>query len=139
MNRPLPAVLALLGRVMIAAVFLLSAVGNKIPNFNDVVKAMAAEGVPLPAVALAGAIVFLIAGSLSVVAGFKARVGALLLLIFLGLATFYFHDFWNFKGAAKDAQVQSFLKNLAVGGGLVLLMAAGPGRYGFAMKQAKAD
>ena len=48
--------LALLGRIMIAAIFLLSAVGNKIPKFNDVAGRMAAEGVPQPKILLAGAI-----------------------------------------------------------------------------------
>ena len=55
---------SLLGRLMIATIFLMSAVGNKIPKFNDVATYMASEGVPLPQVMLAGAIVFLIAGSL---------------------------------------------------------------------------
>ena len=65
-------VLALLGRLMIAAIFLLSAVGQKIPKFSDTAAYMASEGVPMPKIMLGGAIVFLIAGSLSVAAGFKA-------------------------------------------------------------------
>ena len=60
---------------------------------------MAAEGVPAPQFMLAGAIVFLIAGSLSVILGYKARIGAALLLVFLVLATYYFHDFWNARAA----------------------------------------
>ncbi len=39
------AVLSAVGRVMIATIFLLSAVGNKIPKFNDVAQYMASEGV----------------------------------------------------------------------------------------------
>ena len=64
------AVVSLLGRLMIATIFLLSAIGNKIPKFNDVVGSMTSEGVPMPQVALVGAIVFLIAGSLSVIKAF---------------------------------------------------------------------
>ncbi len=41
-------VLALLGRLMIAAIFLLSAVGQKIPKFSDTAAYRASEGVPLP-------------------------------------------------------------------------------------------
>lgn len=73
---------SLAGRLMIAAIFLLSAVGNKIPKFKDVAAYMASEGVPLPHLMLVGAIVFLIAGSLSVILGFKVRIGAALLCIF---------------------------------------------------------
>jgi putative oxidoreductase len=42
---------SLLGRLMIATIFLMSAVGNKIPKFNDVAGYMASEGVPMPQVA----------------------------------------------------------------------------------------
>ncbi len=76
-------VLALIGRLLIVAIFLLAAVGQKIPKFSDTAAYMASEGVPVPKVMLVGAILFLIAGGLSVAAGFKARIGATLLLIFL--------------------------------------------------------
>ncbi|MEZ6046632.1 MAG: DoxX family protein [Planctomycetaceae bacterium] len=89
-----------LARIMISTIFLMSAVGNKIPKFNDVASYMAAEGVPMPKFLLAGAILFLIVGSLSLILGFKARIGAGLLLIFLVLATYYFHDFWTIEDPA---------------------------------------
>jgi putative oxidoreductase len=77
---------------------------------------------------LVGAIVFLIAGSLSVVLGFKARVGATLLLIFLVLATYYFHDFWDVTDpAAKQEQLIQFMKNLGLMGAMVLIIANGTG------------
>ncbi len=40
--------LTVAGRVMIATIFLMSAVGNKIPNFSGVAQYMASEGVPAP-------------------------------------------------------------------------------------------
>lgn len=58
-----------MARALIAVLFLMSAVGNEIPNFGKVSELMASEGVPLPSVMLAGAIAFLIAGSLSIVVG----------------------------------------------------------------------
>jgi len=133
--------MTLLGRVMLVAIFLMSAVGNKIPNFNGVAGYMASEGVPAPQVLLAGAIVFLIAGSLSLILGFKARVGATLLLIFLVLATYFFHDFWTqpadamwvlstnsqVKMPVQQMEMISFLKNLALMGAMVFLMANGTG------------
>ena len=118
---------SLSGRLMIATIFLMSAVGNKIPKFNDVATYMASEGVPLPQVMLAGAIVFLIAGCLSVIAGFKIRLGATLLLVFLVLATYYFHDFWKFEGQEQQMQMIQFMKNLSLMGTMVFLIANGAG------------
>lgn len=118
---------SVLGRLMLATIFLMSAVGNKIPKFNDVAAYMAAEGVPLPRVMLVGAIGFLIVGSLSVIAGCYTRVGAGLLLVFLALATYYFHDFWTFADQERQLQMIQFMKNLSLMGAMVFLMANGPG------------
>ena len=127
MNSKLQAIGTLLGRIMIATIFFMSAIGNKIPKFNDVVAYMAAEGVPMPKVLLPGAIAFLILGSLSIILGYKARFGALLLLIFLILATYFFHDFWTFEGQEQQLQMIQFMKNLSLMGTMVFLMFNGSG------------
>jgi|GEM_PF-72070 len=127
MSNPIQSLLSIVARVMIATIFLLSAVGNKIPKFNDVAAYMASEGVPQPQVMLAGAIVFLIIGSVSIVIGYKARFGAGLLFVFLVLATYYFHDFWNFTGNDQQQQMIQFMKNLSMAGTMVLVMANGSG------------
>ncbi|TWT32070.1 DoxX family protein [Blastopirellula retiformator] len=119
--------LSLAGRIMIATIFFMSAVGNKIPNFSGVSQYMAAEGVPLPSVMLFGGIVFLIAGSLSVIAGYKTQIGAGLLLVFLIFATYFFHDFWTLEGEARQQQMIQFMKNLSLMGTMVFLMANGSG------------
>ncbi len=72
---------------------------------------------------------FLIAGGLSIIVGFKTRIGAALLLVFLVLATYFFHDFWTFENAqAKQDQIIQFMKNLALMGTMVFLMTNGSGR-----------
>jgi putative oxidoreductase len=125
--------LSLLARLMIAAIFLMSAVAGKIMNFNGTVEKMAAEGIPSPTILLGGAIAFLLIGGLSLVLGWKTRVGALLLLIFLGAATYYFHDFWKLPPDAdpmtRQIEVISFMKNLALMGTMVFLIANGPGPW----------
>ena len=126
---------SLVGRIMIATIFLMSAVGNKIPNFDKVTDYMAAEGVPMPQLMLAGAIAFLVAGSLSVIAGYRTRTGASLLLIFLILATYFFHDFWTFEGEAQQQQMIQFMKNLSLMGTMVFLIANGPGKLSVDMRQ----
>ncbi|MBX7168254.1 MAG: DoxX family protein [Pirellulales bacterium] len=121
--------LSLAGRALLAMIFLLSAVGNKIPHFAAVAETMAKEGVPIPRVLLAGAIVFLLAGGSSLVAGYRARAGAALLLVFLVLATYWFHDFWTMEGEARQAQTIQFMKNLALMGAMVFVIANGPGAW----------
>jgi len=116
-------------RIMITLIFFMSAVGNKIPKFSQVVQAMTAEGVPIPQFSLAGAIVFLLAGSVSILVGYRTEIGASLLLIFLILATFFFHDFWNFEGADQQLQMIQFMKNLSLMGTMLFLISSGSGAY----------
>jgi len=61
-------ILTVAGQVMIATIFLTSAVGSKVPKFGDVAGYMASEGVPLPKVMPVGAILFLITGVMSLAA-----------------------------------------------------------------------
>ena len=73
---------AVTGRVLLCVIFLMAAVGSDIPHFDAVSQLMASKGIPMPKLMLAGAIVFLLAGSLSVITGYRARIGASLLLVF---------------------------------------------------------
>ncbi len=121
-------VLALIGRLMLVAIFVLSAVGQKIPKFSETAEYMGIEGVPMPKVMLAGAILFLIAGGLSVAVGFKARIGATLLLVFLLLSTYFFHDFWTQQDPMeKQEQMIQFMKNASMMGAMLIIIAHGPG------------
>lgn len=128
MSRTLQGIVAVLGRVLLCTIFLLSAVGNIIPNFRSVAGTMATEGVPAPQLMLVGAIAFLIAGSLSIILGYKPRLGAALLLVFLVLATYFFHDFWTLGDPqARQEQTIQFLKNLGLMGAMLLVIANGTG------------
>lgn len=120
---------SVLSRILLSTIFILSALGKKIPDFNAVAAYMASEGVPAAPVMLVGAIVFLLAGGISVILGFKARIGATLLLIFLVLATYFFHDFWTMTGADREAQTIQFMKNLSLMGGMLFIIANGSGKW----------
>jgi len=130
MHNPMQGLVSVAGRVFLTAIFLSSALMKKIPDFSSVADYMASEGVPAPKFLLAGAIVFLIVGSLSVIIGFKARIGATLLLVFLVLATYYFHDFWTFTdAAAREMQTIQFMKNLGLMGAMLMIIANGAGAF----------
>jgi putative oxidoreductase len=123
--------MTLAGRVMLSVIFLMSAAGNKIPNFSQVAGYMESVGVPAAQMMLAAAIVFLLVGGVSLVVGFKARLGATLLFVFLVLATYFFHNFWAFDPETPEFQQQMihFMKNIALMGAMLMVMAGGPGPW----------
>lgn len=120
-------ILAVIGRITLCLIFLLSAVGNHALKFKGTVEFMQQHKVPKPQVLLVGAIAFMILGSISVIVGYKARLGALLLFIFLALATYYFHDFWNYADNNKTEVMVEFLKNLSIMGAMLFIIANGAG------------
>ena len=121
---------SLLGRLMIAFIFLASAIGNKIPQFKATAEYMQSEGVPNPKFALFGAIGLLLLGGLSMISGAWTRIGSAFLLVFLVAATYYFHDFWNVSDPTQSKlQTIQFMKNVAIGGGLLSFIAFGGGPW----------
>jgi len=111
------------GRVLLSAIFLLSGLG-KIGNFEGTQQYMAAFGMPFTGFFLVCAIIFEVFGGLSLLLGFKARWGASALIIFLIPATLVFHT--NFS---EQIQMIMFMKNLAIMGGLCLVVAYGSGPF----------
>jgi len=130
MNATVRGILTVVGRVLLCTIFFMAAVGNKIPHFGTVAGYMAQAGVPAPEFMLVGAIAFLIVGSLSVVVGSFARIGASLLLVFLVLATYYFHAFWTLSDPrAQQMQTIQFMKNLSMMGAMLFVIANGSGPF----------
>jgi putative oxidoreductase len=129
MSSTLQGVVSVLGRLFLVTIFVMSAVGNKIPNYAGVASVMEGKGVPVPQVALALAIGFLVVGGVSVLVGYKARVGAALLAVFLVLATYYFHAFWALEGQAAQAEMIQFMKNLGLFGAMLFIIANGAGAW----------
>lgn len=119
---------ALVGRCLLAAIFLVSGIA-KVTDTSGTVAHMTAAGIPAPHVLVWFAAFAEIFGALSLITGLLARIGAIGLMVFLAVATFCFHDFWNYSGAEQLPQMVNFMKNLAIGGGLALVVAYGAGRY----------
>ncbi len=123
------AIVSILGRVLLCAIFLLSAVGKKIPEFEGTVKYMEDNHVPMARYALMVAIPVLIIGSVSVILGFRARFGAFLLALFLIPTTYYFHNPAAHPAGspAADAQMIQLMKNAALFGAMLFIIANGSG------------
>ena len=113
--------LSLLARIFIFALFIWSGT-NKILNPVATQVNMSAHGMPFTSVFLLGAIALEILGGLSVLLGIKTRWGAAMLIIFLIPATLIFHT--DFSTEIEQAM---FLKNLAMLGGLLMLIRYGGG------------
>ena len=118
----------LAGRLVLAAIFVMSALG-KIGNWEGTTGYMAAKGMPFMSLFLLGAIALEVLGGASIVLGFKARLGALLLIVFLIPATLIFHNFWAFGGQQMQQQMVHFLKNLSILGGLLFVATHGAGPF----------
>jgi uncharacterized membrane protein YphA (DoxX/SURF4 family) len=91
------------------------------------VKQLLESVLPWVPVALAIGTAFELLGGLCIFLGFKVRFGAFLLLLFMIPTTFLFHSFWLLQGAERDLTMIVFLKNLAIFGGLLILLALGKG------------
>ena len=119
----LAAWILLLGRILFVALFVNSAVGHLTKG-----KAMRgyAEhmGMPMPALAAWPAGVWLLAGSLSIVLGVWADMGALMLAIFVVLAAAWFHRFWQLEDPdQRNTQKGNFLRNATLLGAALALFA----------------
>ena len=103
----------LIGRILISAIFIY-AIPGKILNFERTVEVISNKNIP-PAIApflLVLAIICLIFGSILFISGFKQKLGAYLLLIFIVPTTFIFHF--------SPFQLKATLMNAALIGGLIL-------------------
>lgn len=116
----------LVGRILMALIFLVSGFG-KITGFAGTAGFMASKGLPFAEVLLAGALVFELAGAIMLILGWRAHWGALLLIVFMIPATLIFHNFWVVDAAQYQNQLNHFLKNVAMVGGLLYVMAFGAG------------
>jgi len=111
----------LVGRVFISLIFIVTGIG-KITGYSGTAAYMDSMGIPgmlLPLV-----ILLEVGGGLAILLGFKTRLVAFLLAGFCVLSALIFHfDF--------DNQMQSlmFMKNIAIAGGFLFLVAFGPGKY----------
>jgi uncharacterized membrane protein YphA (DoxX/SURF4 family) len=76
---------------------------------------------------LAAAIVFEVVGGLSVLLGYRARLGALMLIVFLVPATMIFHNPAGLEGMARQVEMINMMKNFTIMGGLMMVLAFGGG------------
>jgi len=119
--------IVLLGRLFYALMFLMAA-----PNHftKQAVSYAASQGAPLASngVPLMG--VISLVGGLSILVGYRARVGAWLIVLFLVIVTPIMHKFWGVADPmAAQMQMINFMKNLSMCGGALLITQFGAGPF----------
>lgn len=119
MNATIDRALPLVGRILIAAIFVLSG-ASKLADPTSSMAYIASVGLPLPAVALAGAIVVELVGGLLLIAGYRLRLVAAALALFSLVTAVVFHH-----ALSDQSQFINFFKNVAMAGGLLQIVAFG--------------
>ncbi|MFM5932217.1 MAG: DoxX family protein [Novosphingobium sp.] len=114
--------LALSGRVMLAAIFVLSAI-SKVSDPASALGYIRSVGLPLPQLALAGAIAVEGLGGLALIFGYRTRLVAVALAMFSLVTAAVFHS-----ALGDQNQFIHFFKNIAMAGGLLQVAAFGAGR-----------
>jgi putative oxidoreductase len=93
--------------------------------FSETLQDLLTVLVPWSALLLLAGVLFELVGSLMILFGYRERLGAALLIMFMIPATLLFYSFWLSNGSVHDLQVQMFLKNLAIIGGLIFVAVHG--------------
>jgi putative oxidoreductase len=128
-------VMALVGRILLALIFVLSGL-TKVMNLSGTAGFMMHTGIPGSLVhpALYLSIVVELGGGLLVMAGLQARFAAVIIFLWLIPVTLlvhvagYSHAAQQHQAMAALTQQIMFLKNISIMGGLLLLASSGPGR-----------
>jgi putative oxidoreductase len=119
----------LLGRVCISLIFLYEAY-DSIVFFNSTKRTMTEYGLLWQQdTLLILSIIGLLLGGIFVLIGFQARLGASMLFLYYLIVTLVLYSFWDDPHPIRRINSMHFMKNLAIMGGLLIIMVNGSGKY----------
>jgi putative oxidoreductase len=125
--------IALAARICLCLIFFKAGISH-ITGFSGLVETLRSQGLPLASVLAAGTVFFQLLGSVSLLLGYKTNIGAILLIIFLIPATLLFHN-----PIADPNEINDFLKNIGLIGGLLMVIYAGAGALSVNGKKSNSD
>ena len=114
-------IIDLLGRIFISVLFFINGI-FKINNYEGTIEWM--DGYGLPGIMIIPAIIIEIVAPILIVIGYKTKIAAALLFLFCISTAFIFHNEFS-----DQMQLTAFLKNIALAGGFMFLIANGAGAY----------
>jgi putative oxidoreductase len=119
---------AFVGRLLLVLLFLSSGWG-KVADPSGTLGYMNSVGLPFPQLLLWGSVLVEIGAGLAILLGWKARWAAALLFLWMIPVTAAFHHPWAGDPSQAQMQMVHLMKNLSIMGGLLLLLALGPGGW----------
>ncbi len=117
-----------IARLCLAGAFLFGGF-HMLMAFDETAQYMASKGFTAVPFFLVGASVVQVLGAIALILGFKTRIAAAILLLFLIPTSIIFHDFWALSGQEQAQALIEFLKNLSIMGGLLYVICTGPGGF----------
>jgi len=124
----------LLGRLLISYIYLTSGIA-KLTDWSGNISYMSRHHLPMVPVLLAVAALIELLGSICLVTGYQARWAALVMFGYTAILTVMLHNYWSYTGDAAGMQETHFRKNVAIMGGLLMLVFSGPG--GLSLQKSK--
>jgi putative oxidoreductase len=119
----------LVGRILYSLIFIL---GSLNLFTRAMIDAVAAQGLPMARFLVPLAGILALWGGMSVALGYKTRVGACLLMLFLVPVTIKMHNFWAVQDPFLiQIQMSMFFKNVSMFGAALLIYCFGPGPVSF--------
>ena len=119
----------LVARIFISMIFLFEAY-DSIAFFKNTKETMTEHGITWNQDMLLGMAIFLlILGGVLVLIGYRSSFGATLLLIYWIPVTFITHTWWSDPDVTQRVESIEFMKNIAIIGGLLLIVINGSRRF----------
>ena len=117
----------LIGRILFSLMFIMSGMGH-LTNTTGMAMYAGSMGVPGPTLLVIISGIMIVVGGFSVLLGYKVKIGAILLVVFLIPTTFIMHPFWAIEDPMQSqVQMAMFFKNLSMLGGALLFYYFGTG------------
>lgn len=119
--------LPLIGRILFSLIFITSGLSH-IFSPAEMVPMTEQMGVPLASLAVPLTGIMVLVGGLSIILGYKIKIGALLIFLFLLPTTFIMHPFWSFQDPMmQQINMIMFMKNISMIGAALLIFYFGSG------------
>jgi putative oxidoreductase len=130
----------LIGRLLMAGLFLTVGIPKAMQGYGGGFSQYLGNklGVPYPEIVGVVAVAIEVLVPIALIVGLWPRLSALILIAFVIVATALAHRFWQFPAEEYQGQMNHFLKNIAIIGGLLFYYVSGPGAFALAGRGAGA-
>ena len=120
-------IITLIARVLFSLIFLMAGLSN----FSGAVAGYAAsQGVPMASILVPLSGAMSVVGAISIILGYKTKIGAILIVLFLLPVSFAMHAFWKITDPMQQQmQMTDFMKNMSMVGAALFFFVKGPGDY----------